>query len=307
MGSEFKALNSELVRATGTIRVDTAQQASHKLASLEASVLALQASSAASADCTRRMAMYLEELDGARPQEGQEVVSGFKRVIRELGSVRDRINLFEQQAMASGPAVATTPGIVTTSILGKRIDETEKKIANMEETFNLADNSLLAYISTQAARINELGARHDGVFASVMVQDTRVSALEQHATHILGSVESLRAFHERQYSGEEPLLLAPHYGSRGDAQRTAGGFPVGGGLRGAYGSAGGCCGGAPGHAHGDPRHDHEQSGLGHPGRECHCDHVTQLMAEVDLLKISAASSAGDDPWARRRHGERRAT
>ena len=25
------------------------------------------------------------------------------------------------------------------------------------------------------------------------------------------------------------------------------------------------------------------------------------MAEVDLLKISAASSAGDDPWARRRH------
>ena len=60
--SEFKALNSELELAVSKIRVDTAQQASHKFASLEASVLALRASSAASADCTRRMAIYLEEL-----------------------------------------------------------------------------------------------------------------------------------------------------------------------------------------------------------------------------------------------------
>ena len=38
--------------------------------------------------------------------------------------------------------------------------------------------------------------RHDGVCAFVVVQDTRVSSLEQHATHILGSVEALHAFQE---------------------------------------------------------------------------------------------------------------
>ena len=169
LSSEFKVLNSELERSIGKIRDETAQQTGNKLASLEASVLALQASSAASADCTRRMAMYLEELDGARPQEGNELASGFQRVIGEIHLVRERVKQFEQMSAAAGAAdAASPPGIATSQAHAKMLDEIAKKIKTMEETLNLADNSLLAYTSSQAARI-------DDICAAATVQDGRIT------------------------------------------------------------------------------------------------------------------------------------
>ena len=236
------SLSSELERSIGKIRDETALQTGHRLASLEASVLALQASSAASADCTRRMAMYLEELDGARPQEGNELASGFQRVIGEIHLVRERVRQFEQMTAAAGAAdAAGPPGIATSQAHAKMIDEISKKIKNMEEMFNMADKSLLAYTSSQAARI-------DDSCAAAAVQDWRIAVLEQVSTQIMGSFDSLRTFQERQYSGDglysggAPPPPAPHYESYGGSQRASGGFPAGGGLRGAYGSAGGCCG-----------------------------------------------------------------
>ena len=132
LSSEFKVLNSELKRSISKIRDETAQQTSNKLASLEASVLALQASSAASADCTRRMAMYLEELDGARPQEGNELASGFQRVIGEIHLVRERVKQFEQMSAAAGAAdAASPPGIATSQAHAKMLDEIAKKLKTM--------------------------------------------------------------------------------------------------------------------------------------------------------------------------------
>ena len=48
-----------------------------------------------------------------------------------------------------------------------------------------------------------------------------------------------------------------------------------------------------------PRDEHsrrERLALG-TDEECHCDHVKQLMLEVDALK-ARSSCAGDDTWAR---------
>ena len=287
------SLSSELERSIGKIRDETALQTGHRLASLEASVLALQASSAASADCTRRMAMYLEGLDGARPQEGNELASGFQRVIGEIHLVRERVRQFEQMTAAAGVAdAAGPPGIATSQAHAKMLDEITKKIKNMEEVFNLADNSLLAYTSSQAARIDESCA------AAAAVQDGRIAVLEQVSTQLMGSLDSMRTFQEGLYSGGAPLPPALHYGSYGGSQRASGGFPAGGGLRGAYGSAGGCCGGEPGHPHGrePPRTQDGPDGV----EECHCDHVKELMVDVAALKAAAAGSAGDDPWARAR-------
>ena len=50
------------------------------------------------------MEAYLEELDGARPQEENELVGGFRRVILEISSVRERVKQFKQQALAASAA-----------------------------------------------------------------------------------------------------------------------------------------------------------------------------------------------------------
>ena len=53
---------------------------------------------------------------------------------------------------------------------------------------------------------------------STAAQDGRVTGLEQHAAQLASSVEALRAFQERQYSGPPAAAF------------SGGGFPVGGGL-----------------------------------------------------------------------------
>ena len=99
-------------------------------------------------------------------------------------------------AAAGAAAAASPPGIATTQAHAKMVDEIAKKIKNMEEKFHLADKLLLAYTSSQAARI-------DDICAAAIMQDWRIIGLEQHATQIMGSVESLRAFQERQYSSDQ--------------------------------------------------------------------------------------------------------
>ena len=101
--------------------------------------------------------------------------------------MRERVKQFEQMNAAGGAAAtAGPPGFATTQFLVSRIEELQEKTnrAASREECTLPDNSLLSHITTQAAQLNALGARHDGVCASVMVQDTRISALEQHATQI---------------------------------------------------------------------------------------------------------------------------
>ena len=68
-------------------------------------------------------------------------------------------------AAASAAAAAGRPGFATTQFLATRIEELQEKIkrAASREECTLADNSLLSHITTQAAQINELGVRHDGV------------------------------------------------------------------------------------------------------------------------------------------------
>ena len=188
-----KFVQSELKQALTTMEAELSSQASAKLASLEANLVSLQVSSAASAERMQKMAQYLEELDGARPQEGNELASGFRHVITEISSVRERVRQFEQMSAAAGAAdAASPPGIATSQAHAKMLDEIAKKIKTMEETLNLADNSLLAYTSSQAARI-------DDACAAATVQEGRLAVLEQHATQTMGSIESLRTFQERQY------------------------------------------------------------------------------------------------------------
>ena len=67
------------------------QHADLKLTSFEVKVSALQTSSVASAECTRKMAQYLEELDKFLPQEGSEVERGFRGIILEVGRVNNQV------------------------------------------------------------------------------------------------------------------------------------------------------------------------------------------------------------------------
>ena len=65
------------------------------------------------------MALYLEELDGARPQEGNELVGGFRRVIHEITNVRERVKAFEQRTMA---ASAATPASMSSHAMAFQLE-----------------------------------------------------------------------------------------------------------------------------------------------------------------------------------------
>ena len=134
---------------------------------------------------------------------------------------------------------------------------------------------------------------------SAATQDGRSTNLEQHVSHISNSVEALRSFQEAHYSGP------PRHNVFSDGARpsnTGGGFPIGGGLRGAYGGCGdGGCGGDD-HR---PRGGLAQGGVGNRD-DCHCEHVKRLMtdsealqkdvAEIKSRKDSGPGSRSFDPW-----------
>ena len=166
-------MDSELKQALLKMQAELSKQASHKLSSLEESVAGLTASSTASTECMRRMALYLEELDGARPQEGNELVGGSRRVIHEITNVRGRVKQFEQQTMA---APAATPASTSIHAMALQLEEMQRKLFSMEEFHKLfAGRTEVSMFTIQVAlqyhgrRLDDLEVHATAVEANINV------------------------------------------------------------------------------------------------------------------------------------------
>ena len=95
MSCEFKtSLNSERKTAVGMMQTELFQHADLKLTSFEVKVSALQTSSMISAECTRKMAQYLEDLDQFLPQEGSEFEKSCRGIITQVGRVKIQVTQF---------------------------------------------------------------------------------------------------------------------------------------------------------------------------------------------------------------------
>ena len=156
------------------MQAELSKQASHKLSSLEESVAGLTASSTASTECMRRMALYLEELDGARPQEGNELVGGFRRVIDEVANVRERVKQFEQQSMA---ASAVTPSYVSSHAMTLQLEEMQRKLFSMEEFHKQSAGRAEASMFQVQVALQDHGRRLDDFEVHAAAVEGRINVL----------------------------------------------------------------------------------------------------------------------------------
>ena len=91
------------------------------------------------------MAAYLEELDGARSQEGNALFAGFKIVKAITAS-----------SLSHGP-----PCFAVNQVLTAHLNEVQKKIVGVEADqlrLHIAHNLICAHVNGQLRRIDEMAA-----------------------------------------------------------------------------------------------------------------------------------------------------
>ncbi len=211
-----------------------------------------------------RMAAYLEHLDGTRPQDGHEIVTGFKNVAEAISQVEARVQHFE--AAAGHVMTAQPSGIPVTKPMMARLDEMHVKVAQLDNFYG--------HYNAMNKRVNENSdyIRH---------MDTLISQLSLTVAEGQG------------------VNLPAQSATTGDHQHAGGGGLGGGFMCGPCGESG--IGGGNGGSSGDGLSDagkHIQAIIGGNGR-CHCVHVEELTHQVkNIEKHFMGEDGAYDPWSR---------
>ena len=118
----------------------TAAGIAPKLHEIQNVMLECQVALANLQDKELKIENYLNKLDGERPQEGQQVVSGFESMQLEIGSVRDMVKRLESSTQATPHPVVPSSVIFTEQMRAGLVELHEKVTVHDKNIYEINVN-----------------------------------------------------------------------------------------------------------------------------------------------------------------------
>ncbi len=259
----------ETQRLGHIVETEVVPNIERKIIAIETNLAGLQTTSAASLERELKMANYLNNLDGERPQEGNEVIHGFMHVTQAIKSVNERVQQFEAMT-ANGTPVATNgnQGIHVTAKMMTRLDEMHAKVEILDN-FYIHYNAMLNRVNEHAASLSQIDAQLGQINLTILENS---------------DANNLQC---GQCGGGDVRPFVPGV----PAHEGACGQHHGGAGEGGAGGDGGSSGDRMGKIH-----QNLQAIMG-GNNLCHCVHVSELIKDVSNLK-GLVKDSESDPWAR---------